>query len=80
VVGRRAVVELERIQRDGQDRAPRFELPRRGDVQLLGAGTKRLKRLEQQKLFKTDDVPMAVEAPASTDDMIAVMDAEMAEA
>jgi DNA polymerase-3 subunit alpha len=50
-------------------------------VQLLGAGTKRLKRLEQQKLFKADDAPVIDAPPVMSEDMaMAAMDAEMAEA
>lgn len=47
-------------------------------VQLLGAGTKRAK-MRQQKLFNAEE-SVAVETVPTTDDIIAAMDAEMAEA
>ncbi len=51
-------------------------------VQLLGAGTKRIKRLEQQRLFKSDEPLLeSLESTvmASDDLVAATMDAEMAE-
>ncbi|CAN5564040.1 DNA polymerase III subunit alpha [soil metagenome] len=52
-------------------------------VQLIGAGTKRIKRLEQAKLFKTDEVAETVDSPAaftSDESIAAALDAEMADA
>ena len=52
-------------------------------VQLLGAGTKRIKRLEQQRLFKADEPVLETPEPTTmaTDELVAAaMDAEMADA
>ncbi len=52
-------------------------------VQLLGAGTKRIKRLEQQRLFKADEpnIETIDSTTVASDDLIAAaMDAEMADA
>jgi hypothetical protein len=44
-----------------------------GTVQLVGAGQRRLKRIEQQKLFKEDAGAAAAEVPAPvpTDEQLA---------
>ena len=51
-----------------------------GSVQLVGAGTKRVKRLEQQRLFKEEAVEPEITTAASDDQVAAVMDMEMEEA
>ena len=51
-----------------------------GSVQLVGAGTKRVKRLEQQKLFKEEALEPEITTAASDDQVAAVMDMEMEEA
>jgi DNA polymerase-3 subunit alpha len=51
-------------------------------VQLLGAGTKRIKRLEQQRLFKSDETttePVDVASATSDELVTAAMDAEMSD-
>ncbi len=50
-------------------------------VHLIGAGTKRIKRLEQQRLFKTDEPTAVVDSVAMSDELIAAeLDAEMVDA
>jgi len=52
-------------------------------VQLIGAGTKRIKRLEQAKLFKNDEAAEPIDAPiafTSDESIAAALDAEMADA
>jgi hypothetical protein len=51
-------------------------------VELIGAGSKRKKRLEQQRLFKEEqaeaaEAPKGEAAPASDELVAAAMDAEM---
>jgi DNA polymerase-3 subunit alpha len=48
-----------------------------GTVQLVGAGTKRVKRLEQQRLFKEEAVEPESTTAASDEQISAAMDLEM---
>jgi DNA polymerase-3 subunit alpha len=48
-----------------------------GTVQLVGAGTKRVKRLEQQRLFKEEAIEPETTLAASDEQISAAMDLEM---
>jgi hypothetical protein len=52
-----------------------------GSVQLIGAGNKRIKRIQQQQLFKEEAAETEVAAPTGGDEAVAeAMDPDMEEA